>query len=90
MLGALFLAIRLWAWGEKVILSNISVLTDLGGLDPGEAVCGGWRCLVGTGFCWLHRALQENTFLLKCFSVFLSLIFLLMVVTGILAFIFKD
>lgn len=90
MLGALFLAIGLWAWGEKGILSNVSVLTDLGGLDPGEAVCGGWRYHVGTRYCWLHWALWENSFLLKCFSVFLRLIFFLEVVTGILAFIFKD
>ncbi|XP_058138664.1 tetraspanin-17 isoform X2 [Dasypus novemcinctus] len=78
VLGALFLAIGLWAWGEKGVLSNISALTDLGGLDPVWlfVVVGGVMSVLGFAGC--IGALRENTFLLK----FLA--------TGILAFVFKD
>ncbi|XP_059864311.1 tetraspanin-17 isoform X2 [Delphinus delphis] len=90
VLGALFLAIGLWAWGEKGVLSNISALTDLGGLDPVWlfVVVGGIMSVLGFAGC--IGALRENTFLLKFFSVFLGLIFFLELATGILAFVFKD
>ncbi|XP_070271189.1 tetraspanin-17 isoform X1 [Myotis yumanensis] len=65
VLGALFLAIGLWAWGEKGVLSNISALTDLGGLDPVWlfVVVGGIMSVLGFAGC--IGALRENTFLLK-------------------------
>ncbi|XP_037588847.1 tetraspanin-17 isoform X2 [Cebus imitator] len=65
VLGALFLAIGLWAWGEKGVLSNISALTDLGGLDPVWLfmVVGGIMSVLGFAGC--IGALRENTFLLK-------------------------
>ncbi|KAF4014888.1 hypothetical protein G4228_006280 [Cervus hanglu yarkandensis] len=90
VLGALFLAIGLWAWSEKGVLSNISALTDLGGLDPVWlfVVVGGVMSLLGFAGC--IGALRENTFLLKFFSVILGLIFFLELATGILAFVFKD
>ncbi|XP_075825675.1 tetraspanin-17 isoform X3 [Microtus pennsylvanicus] len=90
VLGALFLAIGLWAWGEKGVLSNISALTDLGGLDPVWlfVVVGGVMSVLGFAGC--IGALRENTFLLQFFSVFLGLIFFLELATGILAFVFKD
>uniref|UniRef100_A0A9L0RE31 Eukaryotic translation initiation factor 4E family member 1B n=1 Tax=Equus caballus TaxID=9796 RepID=A0A9L0RE31_HORSE len=90
VLGALFLAIGLWAWGEKGVLSNLSALTDLGGLDPVWlfVVVGGIMSVLGFAGC--IGALRENTFLLKFFSVFLGLIFFLELATGILAFVFKD
>ncbi|MXQ83712.1 hypothetical protein E5288_WYG002363 [Bos mutus] len=90
VLGALFLAIGLWAWSEKGVLSNISALTDLGGLDPVWlfVVVGGVMSVLGFAGC--IGALRENTFLLKFFSVFLGLIFFLELATGILAFVFKD
>ncbi|XP_040611947.1 tetraspanin-17 isoform X2 [Mesocricetus auratus] len=90
VLGALFLAIGLWAWGEKGVLSNISALTDLGGLDPVWlfVVAGGVMSVLGFAGC--VGALRENTFLLKFFSVFLGLIFFLELAAGILAFVFKD
>ncbi|XP_032262159.1 tetraspanin-17-like [Phoca vitulina] len=90
VLGALFLAIGLWAWDEKGVLSNISALTDLGGLDLVWlfVVVGGVMLVLGFAGC--IGALRENTFLLKFFSVFHSLIFFLELATGILAFVFKD
>ncbi|XP_027402705.1 tetraspanin-17 isoform X3 [Bos indicus x Bos taurus] len=68
VLGALFLAIGLWAWSEKGVLSNISALTDLGGLDPVWlfVVVGGVMSVLGFAGC--IGALRENTFLLKFWS----------------------
>ncbi|KAF0039026.1 hypothetical protein F2P81_009510 [Scophthalmus maximus] len=82
--------IGLWAWSEKGVLSNISSITDLGGLDPVWLfmVVGGVMFILGFAGC--IGALRENTFLLKFFSVFLGIIFFLELTTGILAFVFKD
>ncbi|XP_061664662.1 tetraspanin-5-like isoform X3 [Syngnathoides biaculeatus] len=72
------------------VLSNISSITDLGGLDPVWLfmVVGGVMFILGFAGC--IGALRENTFLLKFFSVFLGIIFFLELTTGILAFVFKD
>uniref|UniRef100_A0A670IL26 Tetraspanin 17 n=2 Tax=Podarcis TaxID=42163 RepID=A0A670IL26_PODMU len=90
LLGAAFLAIGLWAWAEKGVLSNLSSITDLGGFDPVWLflVVGGVMFVLGFAGC--IGALRENTFLLKFFSVFLGLIFFLELTAGVLAFIFKD
>uniref|UniRef100_A0AAQ6AFU0 Tetraspanin n=1 Tax=Amphiprion ocellaris TaxID=80972 RepID=A0AAQ6AFU0_AMPOC len=90
LLGAAFLAIGLWAWAEKGVLSNLSSITDLGGFDPVWLfiVVGGVMFVLGFAGC--IGALRENTFLLKFFSVFLGLIFFLELTAGILAFVFKD
>uniref|UniRef100_A0A8C5S495 Tetraspanin 17 n=1 Tax=Laticauda laticaudata TaxID=8630 RepID=A0A8C5S495_LATLA len=90
LLGAAFLAIGLWAWAEKGVLSNLSSITDLGGFDPVWLflVVGGVMFVLGFTGC--IGALRENTLLLKFFSVFLGLIFFLELTAGVLAFIFKD
>ncbi|XP_077466059.1 tetraspanin-17 [Stigmatopora argus] len=90
LLGAAFLAIGLWAWAEKGVLSNLSSITDLGGFDPVWLfiVVGGVMFVLGFAGC--IGALRENTLLLKFFSVFLGLIFFLELAAGILAFVFKD
>uniref|UniRef100_S4RW91 Tetraspanin n=1 Tax=Petromyzon marinus TaxID=7757 RepID=S4RW91_PETMA len=90
LVGAAFLAIGLWAWAEKGVLSNLSSITDLKGFDPV------WLFIVvGTvmfilGFAGCIGALRENTYLLKFFSTFLGLIFFLELTAGVLAFVFKD
>ncbi|XP_060096187.1 tetraspanin-17 isoform X5 [Heteronotia binoei] len=68
LLGAAFLAIGLWAWAEKGVLSNLSSITDLGGFDPVWLflVVGGVMFVLGFAGC--IGALRENTFLLKFWS----------------------
>ncbi|XP_061524684.1 tetraspanin-5-like isoform X3 [Phycodurus eques] len=90
LLGMALVGIGLWAWSEKGVLSNISSITDLGGLDPVWLfmVVGGVMFILGFAGC--IGALRENTFLLKFFSVFLGIIFFLELTAGILAFVFKD
>lgn len=90
LVGVAFLAIGLWAWSEKGVLSNISSITNMSGLDPV------WLFLVVgfvmfiLGFAGCIGALRENTLLLKFFSVFLGIIFFLELTAGVLAFVFKD
>ncbi|XP_026208783.1 tetraspanin-5a isoform X1 [Anabas testudineus] len=90
LLGMALVGIGLWAWSEKGVLSNLSSITDLGGLDPVWLfmVVGGVMFILGFAGC--IGALRENTFLLKFFSVFLGIIFFLELTTGVLAFVFKD
>ncbi|MBN3279877.1 TSN17 protein, partial [Polyodon spathula] len=90
LLGASFLAIGLWAWAEKGVLSNISSITDLGGFDPVWLFMVVGAVMFILGFAGCIGALRENTHLLKFFSVFLGLIFFLELTAGILAFVFKD
>ncbi|KAG9490630.1 tetraspanin-17 isoform X2 [Dendropsophus ebraccatus] len=90
LLGAAFLAIGLWAWAEKGVLSNISSITDLGGFDPVWLFMVTGAVMFVLGFAGCIGALRENTSLLKFFSVFLGLIFFLELTAGILAFVFKD
>ncbi|XP_067103556.1 tetraspanin-17 isoform X2 [Osmerus mordax] len=90
LLGASFLAIGLWAWAEKGVLSNLSSITDLGGFDPVWLFMVVGAVMFVLGFAGCIGALRENTFLLKFFSVFLGLIFFLELTAGILAFVFKD
>ncbi|KAM4714428.1 tetraspanin-5a isoform 3-T3 [Anableps anableps] len=65
LLGMALVGIGLWAWSEKGVLSNISSITDLGGLDPVWLfmVVGGVMFILGFAGC--IGALRENTFLLK-------------------------
>ncbi|XP_062372380.1 tetraspanin-5a isoform X1 [Sardina pilchardus] len=90
LLGMAFLAIALWAWSEKGVLSNLSSITDLGGLDPVWLFMVVGAVMFILGFAGCIGALRENTFLLKFFSVFLGIIFFLELTAGVLAFVFKD
>ncbi|KAG5852986.1 hypothetical protein ANANG_G00068340 [Anguilla anguilla] len=82
------------SWGSNLSLYGSSVQHLVhhgpGRIRPGLAVHRGGRGHVHPGFRRLHRALRENTALLKFFSVFLGLIFFLELTAGILAFAFKD
>uniref|UniRef100_A0A669DR77 Tetraspanin n=2 Tax=Oreochromis TaxID=8139 RepID=A0A669DR77_ORENI len=90
LLGMALVGIGLWAWSEKGVLSNISSITDLGGLDPVWLFMVVGAVMFILGFAGCIGALRENTFLLKFFSVFLGIIFFLELTTGVLAFVFKD
>ncbi|XP_028650987.2 tetraspanin-14 [Erpetoichthys calabaricus] len=88
--GAAFLAIGLWAWSEKGVLSDISQVTRLHGFDPVWIVL-----IVGTvtfilGFAGCVGALRENICLLKFFCGVIGLIFFLELTTGVMAFVFQD
>ncbi|CAH2277380.1 tetraspanin-17 isoform X3 [Pelobates cultripes] len=68
LLGAAFLAIALWAWAEKGVLSNISSITDLGGFDPVWIFIVTGAVMFVLGFAGCIGALRENTTLLKFWS----------------------
>ncbi|KAJ8365159.1 hypothetical protein SKAU_G00139900 [Synaphobranchus kaupii] len=88
--GAGFIAIGLWAWSEKGVLSDLTQVTRLHGFDPV------WLLLtVGVvtfilGFAGCVGALRENICLLKFFSGLICFIFFLELTAAILAFVFKD
>ena len=60
-LGSLFLAIGLWAWGEKGVLSTISMLTDLGVLHPMWLFVVVGAVVLALDFAGCIGALWENT-----------------------------
>ncbi|XP_048343314.1 LOW QUALITY PROTEIN: tetraspanin-17 [Sphaerodactylus townsendi] len=91
LLGTAFMAIGLWAWAEKGVLSLVQSHPS----QNSKAWTPVWLFLVHRGDMFVQEALcikvlRENTFLLKFFSVFLGLIFFLELTAGVLAFIFKD
>uniref|UniRef100_A0A8C6T1Z6 Tetraspanin n=1 Tax=Neogobius melanostomus TaxID=47308 RepID=A0A8C6T1Z6_9GOBI len=86
LLGMALVGIGLWLGG---VLSNISSITDLGGLDPVWLFMVVGAVMFILGFAGCIGALRENTFLLN-FPCSLGIIFFLELTTGILAFVFKD
>jgi hypothetical protein len=87
--GLSIMLIGLWAWTEKDIFNNFNRITNIA-LDPAFIlIIGG--CLAFTiGFTGCVGALRENTCLLAGYAIFLAILLLLEMTTGILGFIFKD
>ncbi|KAJ8718938.1 hypothetical protein PYW07_016494 [Mythimna separata] len=88
-LGLIVLAVGVWAWTEKDTFNNLSRLTNIA-LDPAFIlICVGTITFI-IGFTGCVGALRENTCLLACYAVFLALLLLAEMTTGILFFVFKD
>lgn len=88
-LGLIVLAVGIWAWTEKDTFNNLSRLTNIA-LDPAFIlICVGTITFI-IGFTGCVGALRENTCLLACYAVFLALLLLAEMTTGILFFVFKD
>ncbi|CAH2040383.1 tetraspanin-5 isoform X1 [Papilio machaon] len=87
--GLIVLAVGIWAWMEKDTFNNLSRLTNIA-LDPAFIlICVGTITFI-IGFTGCVGALRENTCLLACYAVFLALLLLAEMTTGILFFVFKD
>ncbi|XP_054156117.1 tetraspanin-5-like isoform X2 [Oppia nitens] len=87
--GLLVCVVGVWAWTEKEVFNNLTRITNIA-LDPAFImICVG--CLAFTiGFTGCVGALRENTCLLAGYAIFLAILLLLELTTGILGFIFKD
>lgn len=89
LLGLCILAVGLWAWTEKDIFNNISKVTYIA-LDPAFVlICIGAVTFI-IGFTGCVGALRENTCLLAAYAIFLSLLLLIELSLGTLAFVLKD
>jgi len=83
------MAVGVWAWTEKDTFSNLSRLTNIT-LDPAFILIVAGSVTFVIGFTGCVGALRENTRLLSAYAVFLAILLLLELTTGILGFIFKD
>ncbi|XP_004930557.1 tetraspanin-5 isoform X2 [Bombyx mori] len=89
LVGLIVLAVGVWSWTEKDTFNNLSRLTNIA-LDPAFIlICVGTITFI-IGFTGCVGALRENTCLLACYAVFLALLLLAEMTTGILFFVFKD
>ncbi|XP_075574153.1 tetraspanin-14 isoform X2 [Pelecanus crispus] len=88
--GMAFLAAGLWAWSEKGVLSDLTKVTGLHGLDPVVLVLVVGIVMFTLGFAGCVGALRENICLLKFFCGTIVFIFLLEVAVVVLAFLFQD
>ncbi|KAM9011590.1 tetraspanin-14 isoform 1-T1 [Ara ararauna] len=88
--GVAFLAAGLWAWSEKGVLSDLTKVTGLHGLDPVLLVLVVGIVMFTLGFAGCVGALRENICLLKFFCGAIVFIFLLEVAVAVLAFLFQD
>ncbi|PKU38129.1 tetraspanin-14 [Limosa lapponica baueri] len=88
--GVAFLAAGLWAWSEKGVLSDLTKVTGLHGLDPVVLVLVVGIVMFTLGFAGCVGALRENICLLKFFCGAIMFIFLLELAAAVLAFLFQD
>jgi len=87
--GLGIMAVGVWAWTEKDTFNNLSRLTNIA-LDPAFILIVAGAVTFIIGFTGCVGALRENTRLLSAYAVFLAILLLLELTTGILGFIFKD
>ncbi|XP_069096749.1 tetraspanin-14 [Pleurodeles waltl] len=88
--GVVLLAVGLWAWSEKGVLSDITKVTRLHGFDPVYLVLLVGMVMFVLGFAGCVGALRENICLLKFFCGAIVLIFFLELAVAVLAFLFQD
>ncbi|XP_058398768.1 tetraspanin-14 isoform X2 [Diceros bicornis minor] len=88
--GVVFLGVGLWAWSEKGVLSDLTRVTRLHGIDPVVLVLMVGVVMFTLGFAGCVGALRENICLLKFFCGAIVLIFFLELAVAVLAFLFQD
>ncbi|KAL6056122.1 hypothetical protein STEG23_003060, partial [Scotinomys teguina] len=88
--GVVFLGVGLWAWSEKGVLSDLTKVTRLHGIDPVVLVLMVGVVMFTLGFAGCVGALRENICLLKFFCGAIVLIFFLELAVAVLAFLFQD
>ncbi|XP_024905163.1 tetraspanin-14 isoform X1 [Pteropus alecto] len=88
--GVAFLGAGLWAWSEKGVLSDLTKVTRLHGIDPVVLVLIVGVVMFTLGFAGCVGALRENICLLKFFCGAIVLIFFLELAVAVLAFLFQD
>lgn len=88
--GVAFLGAGLWAWSEKGVLSDLTKVTRLHGIDPVVLVLMVGVVMFTLGFAGCVGALRENICLLKFFCGTIVLIFFLELAVAVLAFLFQD
>lgn len=89
LVGAVCMAIGLWAWGEKDMFNNIGKLTKIS-FDPALFFIIIGAVIFIICFAGCIGALRENTGLLLFYCVLVGLIFFAQLLCGVLAFIYKD
>uniref|UniRef100_A0A9L0J4P6 Tetraspanin 14 n=1 Tax=Equus asinus TaxID=9793 RepID=A0A9L0J4P6_EQUAS len=88
--GVVFLGVGLWAWSEKGVLSDLTKVTRMHGIDPVVLVLMVGVVMFTLGFAGCVGALRENICLLKFFCGAIVLIFFLELAVAVLAFLFQD
>ncbi|XP_044736445.1 tetraspanin-5 isoform X2 [Chrysoperla carnea] len=88
LFGLFLLTVGIWAWNEKDAFNNLGRTTIA--LDPAfTLICAGTVTFI-IGFTGCIGALRENTCLLSCYAIFLTIILALEMTAGVLGFIYKD
>lgn len=90
LLGAALIAAGLWAWSEKGVLQDVTVLTRVSGFDPVWVLLAAGAVMFILGFAGCVGALRENLCLLKAFSTMVGLVFLVEVLVVVLVLVFQS